>query len=181
MEDIKKVSTEKMGKCVENLKGNLCSLRTGVANAAILSDLMCDYYGDKISVTSIAAVKVPEPRQLLVVPYDANDVKTIVDAINKSDIGINPIIDGHQIRLVIPSLTEDRRKELVKKAKGYGEEAKVSIRNVRREVLDSIKNDDGYSEDMRKNAENDVQKVTDDMCKSVDSLIKVKETEIMSI
>ena len=129
---------EKMEKSVESLKTNLNTLRTGRANAALLDNLYCDYYGEKMLVNQIAAVKVPEPRQLLIMPYDAGDIKSIVAAINASEIGINPIVDGKQIRLIIPALTEDRRKELGKKAKGYGEECKVAIRNIRRDAMDKI-------------------------------------------
>ena len=101
---------EKMEKSVESLRANLNTLRTGRANAALLDNLYCDYYGEKMLVNQIAAVKVPEPRQLLIMPYDTNDIKSIVAAINSSEIGINPVVDGKQIRLIIPALTEDRRK-----------------------------------------------------------------------
>ena len=106
------------------------------------------------------------------------DIKTIVAAINASDIGINPVVDGKQIRLVIPPLTEDRRKELVKKAKGYSEEAKVAIRNIRRDAIDAVKKDETYTEDTRKQEEQEIQKITDKYTKKVDELLKVKETEI---
>ena len=106
-----------MEKTIANLRGTLNTLRTGRASAALLDNLYCDYYGDKMKVNQIAAVKVPEPRQLLVIPYDANDIRSIVAAINKSDIGINPIVDGKQIRLNMPPLTEDRIKFMVKKLK----------------------------------------------------------------
>lgn len=171
----------RMDKAVENLKANLNTLRTGRANAALLDNLYCDYYGEKMLVNQIAAVKVPEPRQLLITPYDSNDVKSIVAAISKSEIGINPIVDGKSIRLIIPALTEDRRRELVKKAKNYGEETKITIRNIRRDYMDIIKEDDTYTEDTRKKEEEQVQKITDASIKNVDSIIKVKSDEILSI
>ena len=171
----------RMDKAVENLKANLNTLRTGRANAALLDNLYCDYYGDKMLVNQIAAIKVPEPRQLLITPYDSNDVKSIVAAISKSEIGINPIVDGKSIRLIIPALTEDRRRELVKKAKTYGEETKIAIRNIRRDYMDIIKEDDTYTEDTRKKEEEQVQKITDASIKNVDSIIKVKSDEILSI
>lgn len=171
----------KMGKSTESLESNLATLRTGRANAALLENLYCDYYGDKMLVTQIAAIKVPEPKQLLIIPYDQGDIKTIVAAINSSDIGINPIVDGKQIRLTLPPLTEDRRKQLAKKAKTYGEEAKVAIRNIRRDLMDAIKKDESYTEDTKKKEEADLQKITDESIKKVDAIIKEKENEILSI
>lgn len=172
---------EKMEKSIDSLKTNLNTLRTGRANAALLDNLYCDYYGEKMLVNQIAAVKVPEPRQLLIMPYDAGDIKSIVAAINSSEIGINPIVDGKQIRLIIPALTEDRRKELGKKAKGYGEECKVAIRNIRRDAMDKIKKDESYTEDTLKKEEEAIQKLTDQFVKKVDEIIKEKDSEIMSI
>ena len=171
----------KMGKSIESLESNLATLRTGRANAALLENLYCDYYGDKMLVTQIAAIKVPEPKQLLIIPYDQGDIKTIVAAINSSDIGINPIVDGKQIRLTLPHLTEDRRKQLAKKAKTYGEEAKVAIRNIRRDLMDAIKKDESYTEDTKKKEEADLQKITDESIKKVDAIVKEKENEILSI
>lgn len=171
----------KMGKSTESLESNLATLRTGRANAALLENLYCDYYGDKMLVTQIAAIKVPEPKQLLIIPYDQGDIKTIVAAINSSDIGINPIVDGKQIRLALPPLTEDRRKQLAKKAKTYGEEAKVAIRNIRRDLMDAIKKDESYTEDTKKKEETDLQKITDESIKKVDAIVKEKENEILSI
>jgi len=179
--DILNDAEVRMQKAIENFKENLSVLRTGRASAALLENIECDYYGEKMSITSIASIKVPEPRQLLVVPYDQGDIKTIVAAINSSDIGINPIVDGKQIRLNIPALTEDRRKELVKKAKVYGEDCKVAIRNIRRDAIDAVKKDDTYTEDTRKNEENEIQKLTDKYVKTVEDLFKVKESEIMAI
>ena len=172
---------EKMEKSVESLRANLNTLRTGRANAALLDNLYCDYYGEKMLVNQIAAVKVPEPRQLLIIPYDTNDIKSIVAAINSSEIGINPVVDGKQIRLIIPALTEDRRKELSKKAKNYGEECKVAVRNIRRDAMEKVKKDESYTEDTLKKEEESIQKLTDQFVKKVDEVIKEKETEIMSI
>ena len=170
-----------MTKTVESLEGNLNTLRTGRASSALLDNLYCDYYGDKMLVKDIAAIKVPEPRQLLIMPYDAGDLKSIVAAINASEIGINPIVDGKQIRLNMPPLTEDRRKELAKKAKAYGEENKIAIRNIRRDAMDLIKKDDSYTEDSRKKEEEAIQKLTDSFIKKVDETVKAKEAEIMAI
>lgn len=179
--DILDEAKVKMQKSTESLELNLSTLRTGRANAALLENLYCDYYGDKMLVNQIAAIKVPEPKQLVIMPYDQGDIKSIVAAINVSDIGINPIVDGKQIRLNLPPLTEDRRKALAKKAKQYGEEAKIAVRNVRRDVMDFIKKDESYSEDARKKEESDLQKITDEAIKKIDAIIKEKETEILSI
>ena len=179
--DILSNAEQRMSKAISNFQDAIAVLRTGRANAALLENIECDYYGDRMNSTSIAAIKVPEPRQLLIVPYDQGDIKTIVAAINASDIGINPVVDGKQIRLVIPPLTEDRRKELVKKAKGYSEEAKVAIRNIRRDAIDAVKKDETYTEDTRKQEEQEIQKITDKYTKKVDELLKVKESEIMAI
>ena len=171
----------KMTKTVESLEGNLNTLRTGRASSALLDNLYCDYYGDKMLVKDIAAIKVPEPRQLLIMPYDVGDLKSIVAAINASEIGINPIVDGKQIRLNMPPLTEDRRKELAKKAKAYGEENKIAIRNIRRDAMDLIKKDYSYTQDSRKKEEEAIQKLTDSFIKKVDETVKAKEAEIMAI
>lgn len=179
--DILENCEERMGKVIANLEANFNTLRTGRASAALLDNLYCDYYGEKMAVKDISMINIPEPRQLLIVPYDAGDVKTIVAAINASDIGINPIVDGKQIRLILPPLTEDRRKDLVKKAKGYTEEAKVSIRNARRDGMDEIKKDTSYTEDTRKKEEADLQKLTDKYIAKVDDSFKAKEKDIMSI
>ena len=181
MSELTNQCKEKMEKCLTSLNESLNTLRTGRANASLLNNLKVDYYGEPTSVTQIAAIKVPEPKQLLIVPYDQGDVKSIVAAINASDIGINPIVDGKQIRLNMPALTEDRRKELTKKAKVYCEEAKVAVRNVRRDFIDKIKKDDSYTEDTSKKAEEDIQKVTDEYCKKVDAALKTKTDEIMTL
>ena len=171
----------RMDKAIENLIANFNTLRTGRANAALLDNIYCDYYGEKMPIKDISMISVPEPRQLLIAPYDAGDLKAIVAAINMSDIGINPSVDGKQIRLIIPPLTEDRRKELVKKAKNYTEETKVAIRNIRRDAMEQIKKDKDYTEDTRKKEEESVQKSTDAYIKKADDAFKVKEKEIMSL
>ena len=180
-EDVLIELEEKMDKSISSLKKNLATLRTGRASSALIENIECDYYGEKTLITQIASIKIPEPRQLLIIPYDGDDVKTIVAAINQSNIGINPIIDGKQIRLVIPALTEDRRKELVKKAKVYCEEGKVSLRNVRRDAMEKVKKDETYTEDTRKKEETEIQKLTDKYIGDIDKIFKEKEAEIMEI
>ena len=172
---------EKMGKCIENFKGVLSTLRTGRANPAMLNGIEVDYYGSPTPINQISSITVPEPRQLLVKPYDRNDVKNIVSAIAASNIGINPINEGIAVRLIIPVLTEERRKEIVKQARKYAEEAKVAVRNVRRDYMDVIKIDDSYSEDLLKRGQDDIQKVTDEAVKNIDTILAEKEKEIMAI
>lgn len=180
MDEIAKEALEKMNKSVEALKSSFATLRTGRASAAMLDKIECDYYGDKILITQISSIASPEPRQLVIKPYDKGDIKSIASGIGASDLGINPIIDGDIIRLIVPALTEERRKEFVKKAKSLAEEAKISIRNVRREYFDFVK-DDEYTEDLRKRIETDIQKVTDDSIKKIDESFLEKEKEIMTI
>ncbi len=172
---------EKMAKTVDVLRDSLSTLRTGRASAAMLSGIMVDYYGSPTPVNQIASISIPEPRQLLIKPYDKNDVKNIVNAIHASDLGINPINEGNQVRLLIPVLTEDRRREITKQARKYGEEAKVAIRNIRRDYMDIIKIDEELSEDFQKRAQDDVQKVTDEAIKNVDAVVSEKEKELMAI
>ena len=172
---------EKMNKSIDNYKVNLSSLRTGRASASMLNGVLVDYYGSPTPVNQIASITSPEPRQLLIKPYDKNDVKNIVAAIHASNLGLNPINEGIVIRLIIPVLTEDRRKEIVKQARKYGEEAKVAVRNIRRDYMDILKIDDSYSEDLQKRAQDDIQKVTDEATKLIDTILQEKEKEIMAI
>ena len=181
MDDYALEAQEKMGKCIENFKGNLVTLRTGRASPSILNQVEIDYYGSPTPINQISSISVPEPRQLLIKPFDRNDVKAVVAAINASDLGLNPINEGDKVRLIIPALTEDRRKEIVKKARGYAEDCKVAIRNVRRDYMDVLKIDDSYSEDLLKRAQDDIQKVTDESCKEIDNILSEKEKEIMAI
>ena len=172
---------EKMNKTTESLRASLATLRTGRASPAILAGVQIDYYGSMTPINQVSSITVPEPRQLLVKPYDKNDVKAIVSAINAANLGLNPINEGTVIRLIIPALTEERRVEISKQARKYGEDAKVAIRNIRREYMDLVKEDDSMSEDYQKNVTDDIQKVTDEVIKNIDSIVSEKEKEIMSI
>ena len=147
----------------------------------MLNGIEVDYYGSPTPLNQIASISVPEPRQLLIKPYDKNDVKNIVAAIVKSDLGLAPINEGTMVRLIIPVLTEERRKEIVKQARKYAEEAKVAVRNIRRDYMDILKIDDSYSEDLQRRAQDDIQKVTDEACKNIDNILAEKEKEIMAI
>ena len=172
--------TEEIELLKADLKKSLSTLRTGRASAKMLDGIQVEYYGDKIPLNQIASIQVPEPRQLVVKPYDRNDMKAIISALNASNIGITPINDGNLVRLNVPALTEERRREIAKTAKKYAEEGKVAIRNCRRDALDMIK-DAEYPEDMEKKLETEVQKLTDEYCKKADEEFASKEKEIMTI
>ena len=181
MDDYAVEAREKMKKCIENYRGSLATLRTGRASPAMLNGVLVDYYGTPTPINQISSISVPEPRQLLIKPYDRNDVKNIVSAIHASDLGLNPINEGVTVRLIIPVLTEDRRREIVKQARKFAEEAKVAVRNIRRDYMDILKIDDSYPEDMQKRAQEDIQKVTDESTKDIDQILAEKEKEIMAI
>ena len=172
---------DKMEKSIESLKQQLTSLRTGKATPSMLNGIEVDYYGTMTPINQMSSVSVPEPRQLLIKPYDKNDIKDIIAAINKSDLGINPSNEGTQIRLLIPLLTEERRREIVKQAKKYGEDIKVAIRNIRRDYIELAKDDEAYTEDYQKKMLEDLEKVTSDSIKAVDAVVADKEKELMSL
>ena len=181
MDEISLDCQRRMAKTVENLRATLVTLRTGRANPQMLNGLMIDYYGSPTPVNQVSSITVPEPRQLIIKPYDKNDVKAIVTAINASDLGINPINEGLQIRLIIPALTEERRRELTKQARKYGEESKVAVRNIRREYVDLVKESDEMTEDYQKRVLDEIQKVTDEAIKNIDQVVAEKEKEMMQI
>lgn len=181
MDELAIQAKERMSKSLVSLKESFNTLRTGRANAALLDKIECDYYGDKLPINQICAITIPEPRQLIIKPYDKQDVKSVFNAIATSDLNLNPTNEGDQIRITIPALTEDKRKELAKKAKSYSEECKVSIRNIRRDIIEGLKKSDEYSDDLRKRIEEEIQKVTDEHIKLTDEAYQVKEKEILSI
>lgn len=181
MDEYAKEAQAKMGKSIESYKHALTKLRSGRANPAILSGIMCDYYGDKMDITALSSISMPEARQLLVKPYSRDDIKTIAAAIASANIGINPQVEADCIRLIIPPLTEDVRRDIAKQAKSLAEDAKVSIRNVRRDYLDLLKEDDGMSDDYKKRVEDDIQKVTNDANKEIENILADKQKEIMTI
>lgn len=174
----------KMNKTLSVLKEELHSVRAGRANPQLLEKIAIDYYGTQTPISQMASISAPEPRMLVIQPYDASVVSSIEKAINMSDLGLNPSNDGRVIRLVIPMLTEDRRKELTKVAKKAGEEAKVAMRNERREANEKLKKaqkSGDITEDDLKRAEEEVQKSTDRYIKLVDEVIAQKEKEIMEV
>ena len=174
----------KMKKTAEVLKTQLASVRAGRANAAVLDQITVDYYGVPTPIQQVASVSVPDPRSLMIQPWDASVLKGIEKAILASELGINPQNDGRVIRLVFPQLTEERRKELAKQVKKYGEEAKVAVRNIRRDAIDNFKKQQKASEiteDDYKTIEKDIQKLTDDYIKEVDNITDKKEKELFEI
>lgn len=172
---------EKLAKTVEALENNLSKLRTGRANPAILNGIVCDYYGDKMAVVDLCSISVPEPRQLLIKPYDRNDIKSISTAIAAANIGVNPQTQADCIRLIFPPMSEDVRKDTAKRAKALGEEAKVAVRNVRRDLLSMLKDDDSYSDDLRERVEDEIQKEVDSIMKKIEEIIAKKSNDILSI
>lgn len=174
----------KMEKCLKSLEHEFSTIRAGRANPAVLDKVMVDYYGTPTPIQQMAAISVVEARNLVIQPWDASQLKAIEKAIINSDIGITPTNDGKALRLAFPQPTEDRRKELVKQIKKFGEEAKVTLRNVRRDTLEkfkTMKKNSEITEDDMKGLEKDIQKLTDKYCDNVDSAVSSKEKEIMSI
>ena len=181
MDEIALEAKAKMDKTLDALRNQLVTLRTGRANASMLNGIMVDYYGVPTPINQMSSISVPEPRQLLIKPFDKNDVKAVVAAIHASDLGLTPLNEGIQVRLNFPPLTEERRREITKQARKYGEETKVAIRNIRRDFMDLVKMDDTMSEDYQKRVEEDIQKVTDEAIKVVDQIVSEKEKEIMTV
>ncbi len=176
--------TEKMEKAVNSYSQRLSEIRAGRANPAILNKIRIDYYGTPTPINQVAAISVPEARLIVIQPWDASVLKEVEKAILTSDIGINPNNDGKVIRLAFPELNEERRKEIVKDVKKMAEEAKVAVRNVRREGIDKAKADQKageITEDELKSAEGEIQKLTDKYVEEVDKIAEVKEKEVMSV
>ncbi len=174
----------KMKKTCESLIAQLATIRAGRANAAVLDQISVEYYGTPTPVQQLATVATPDPRSLLITPWDRGALKPLEKAILTSDLGINPQNDGKSLRLIFPPLTEERRKDLVKQTKKYGEEAKVAIRNIRRDGIEKLKKQQKASEiteDDYKQAEKDVQKLTDDYIKELDKICANKEKELTEI
>ncbi len=173
-----------MDKSIELFQKDLAGLRAGRATPALLDKVLVDYYGVPTPIAQMASVSVPEPRILMIQPWDKGQTKAIEKAIQKSDLGLNPITDGAIIRLSIPQMTEERRRDLVKTVRKKTEECRVAIRNVRRDANDMLKElqrDSEISEDEQKRAQDDVQKLTDRQIKTVDGICTAKEAEIMEV
>ena len=175
---------EKMLKTIEVVKANFASVRAGRANAGVLDRITVEYYGSATPINQVAAISSPDPRSLLIKPWDGSILKAIEKAIQTSDLGINPQNDGRVLRLAFPQLTEERRKELTKQVKKYGEEGKVAVRNIRRDAMDEIKKKTKKSEiteDDQKNLEKELQDLTDKRCKEIDELTAKKDKELMAV
>jgi ribosome recycling factor len=175
---------EKMEKTIETLKRELISVRAGRATPALLDRVSVDYYGTPTPVNQLANITVPEPRLLVIQPWDKGIIQEIEKAIQKSDLGLNPMNDGSVIRIVIPPMTEERRLELVKLVRKMGEDAKVAIRNLRRDANDEIRKQEKAGElstDESRRKQEEVQKLTDQYIQEVDKLVRDKEQEIMEV
>jgi len=183
-EEIKRKIKTRMGKSIESLKEEFKKIRSGRANAGLVEGLMVDYYGNKTPLKQLASISVPEPRLIVIQPWDKGSLADIEKAFHKSDLMLTPNNDGKVIRIAVPALTEERRKELVKVAKGKTEDARVAIRNIRRDGNDEIKaaEKEGHvSEDDSKKAIGEIQKITDEYIEKVNQLLEAKEEEIMEV
>ncbi len=179
-----KVYEDKMRKSIDSVAADFASVRAGRANASVLDRIMVDYYGSPTPIQQIAAISSPDARTLLISPWDKTAVKGIEKAIQTSDLGINPQNDGKVIRLAFPQLTEERRKELTKQVRKYGEAGKVAIRNIRRDAMDKFKaleKKSEITEDDRKDYEKELQDITEKRCKQIDELTAKKEAELMAV
>ncbi|BBD08629.1 ribosome recycling factor [Desulfovibrio ferrophilus] len=184
MQSVMDDARERMNKALANLDREFTKLRTGRASASLVEDIMVDYYGTPTPLKQIASISIPESRSLTIQPWDRGAFASIEKAIMKSDLGLTPVNDGKLIRINIPPLTEERRKELAKLAKKYTEDCRIGMRNVRRDANDMLKamqKDKDITEDELHKGQDDVQKVTDAMIKKADEVLEAKEIEIMEI
>ncbi|MEJ2470357.1 MAG: ribosome recycling factor [Desulfuromonadales bacterium] len=184
MDDVKAQAKAAMAKAVEAFKRDLGKVRTGRASLSLLDDVRVDYYGTPTPLNQVGTLAVPEPRLITIQPWEKNMIGEIEKAILKADLGLNPTSDGQLVRLVFPPLTEERRKEMVKQVKRMGEDAKVSIRNARRDANDALKKgekDKAITEDDLKRGEKEVQDLTDDFVARIDQVIVDKEKDLMEI
>ena len=184
MTDFCKTYDVKMGKTIESVKGDFASVRAGRANAGVLDRIQVEYYGTPTPIQQVASISTPDPRTLQIQPWDGSILKAIEKAIQTSDLGINPQNDGRVIRLAFPQLTEERRMELTKQVRKYGENGKVAIRNIRRDAMETLKAQEKKSEiteDDRKESEKELQELTDKRCKEIDVLTAAKEKELMAV
>ena len=184
MKEQLKVYDVKMQKTVDVVVSDFASVRAGRANASVLDKIAVDYYGSPTPINQVAAISSPDPRSLMIQPWDATLLKAIEKAIQTSDLGINPQNDGRVIRLGFPQLTEERRRDLTKQVKKYGENGKVAVRNIRRDAMDKFKamqKKSEITEDELKELEKELQDMTDKRCKQIDELTAKKETELMAV
>jgi len=183
-EEIIKKLTQRMDKTIDNLKEEFKRIRSGRANASLVEGITVDYYGKKTPLKQISNITIPEPKLIVIQPWDKGSLSDIEKAINKSELRLNPNNDGKVIRIAVPSLTEERRKELAKVARRKAEETRIAIRNIRRDGNDFVKHEEkeGHvSEDDSKKVSQKIQKITDEYIKKINKLLEVKEAEIMEI
>jgi ribosome recycling factor len=184
MQEFNQEPNSKMQKTVDVVASDFASVRAGRANAAVLDKITVDYYGSPTPINQVAAISSPDPRSLMIQPWDASILKAIEKAILTSDLGINPQNDGKVIRLAFPQLNEERRKDLIKQVKKYAENGKVAIRNIRRDAMERLKGLEKkgeMTEDDRKDTEKELQDLTDKFCKQVDEMSAKKEKELMVV
>ena len=184
MKELTREFDSKMQKTIDVVKGDFASVRAGRANASVLDRITVDYYGVATALNQVATISSPDPRQLMIQPWDTKLLREVEKAIQTSDLGINPQNDGKVIRLTFPQLTEERRKELTKQVRKYAESGKVALRNIRRDAMDKVKDmkkKSEITEDDVKEYEKELQDLTDKRCKEIDTLTAAKETELMSI
>ncbi len=184
MEEVYQEFEVKVKKTISVMQREFTTLRAGRATPALVDNLEIEYYGTPTPITQLAGITVPEPRLIVIQPWDKGAMKDVEKAILKSDLGLTPTNDGNVIRLSIPQLTEERRKELVKFIRKRGEEGKVAIRNLRREANEKLKTSEKeglMSEDMRYDSQEKIQKMTDDYIKEIDNILELKEKEVMEV
>ncbi len=184
LNDLKKTAEQRMQKSIESLKNDLAKVRTGRAHVGLLDHVMVEYYGSMVSVNSVANVNLGDARTINVQPYEKNMINKVEKAIRDSDLGLNPATNGDLIRVPMPMLTEERRRDLTKIVRTEGEGAKVAIRNVRRDANDALKKmikDKAISEDDERRTQDDIQKFTDKAVAEVDKMLQVKEAELMAV
>ncbi|WP_291428362.1 ribosome recycling factor [Deinococcus sp.] len=179
MKAIQADTREKMTKAIESLENNLSVLRTGRANPGILKKIVVDYYGSSVPIDQVASISTPDARTLVITPWDRGALNPIEKAIRDSDLGLNPNNKGDTIFISLPMLTEERRRDLVKNAKNYAEDARIAVRNIRKHSLDEVKKVEGIGDDEIKRGEAEVQKITDEFVARVDQTFQKKEQEIL--
>lgn len=184
LNEIKKNADQKMQKSLESLRGNLGKIRTGRAHTGLLDHVMVEYYGSMMAVNQVANITLGDARTINVQPYEKSMISKVEKAIRDGDLGLNPATNGDVIRVPMPMLTEERRRELIKVVKTEGEDAKVSVRNVRRDANDALKKlvkDKEISEDDERRAQDEIQKLTDKFVIEIDKMLQVKETEMIAV
>lgn len=184
MQDIKKKTNDRMNGTINALKKELASIRTGRASLSLLDGINVDYYGSLVPLSQVATLGIPDPRQIVIQPWEQKMISTIEKAILKSDLGLTPMNDGKIIRIIIPTLTEERRKQLVKIVRKKAEEARIAIRNIRRDINEEIKKEEKekhISEDEVKRLQGEIQKITDSFIAKVEEITSNKEKEIMEV